>query len=52
VCLVDSSTSVDIDSGEMGDQYRCADCNNVFRGMGKKIRCPSCDSANVKKVLR
>ncbi len=50
MCLVDSSTSIDIESGELGTQYRCEDCGTKFRGIGKKIRCPSCESTNVKKV--
>ena len=49
MCLVDSSTSIDIDSGEIGTQYKCLDCGTKFRALGKKICCPSCQSANVKK---
>ncbi len=51
MCLVDSSTSVDIDPGEISaTQYKCIDCNTRFKGIGKKISCPSCESVNVKKV--
>lgn len=50
MCLVDSSTSIDIDSAEIGNQYKCMDCETKFRGLGKKIKCPSCESTNIKKL--
>jgi len=51
MCLIDASTSMDIESGEIGTtQYRCMDCDTIFKGIGKKTICPSCQSANVKKV--
>ena len=51
MCMMDSSSSVDIDSGELNVvQYVCKDCENKFQALGKKIRCPSCQSTNVKKV--
>ncbi len=50
MCLVDSSTSIDIESSEMGTEYRCMDCDTKFRGLGKRISCPSCQSNNVKKI--
>lgn len=27
--------------------YKCADCGNEFKGLGKKVLCPSCSSGNV-----
>ena len=51
MCLVDSSTSVDLDSVEIGEKYQCASCNTKFRGIGKKVHCPSCDSTDLKKDL-
>ena len=50
MCLVDSSTSVDIDCEDIGIQYKCMDCETKFRGLGKKIKCPTCESTNVKKL--
>ncbi|MCX9012854.1 MAG: hypothetical protein OIN66_17270 [Candidatus Methanoperedens sp.] len=50
MCLVDSSTSIDIDSADLGTRYICLDCNTKFRGIGKKVKCPSCESVNVKKI--
>ena len=31
-------------------EYECQDCGNKFKGMGRKPRCPSCQSRNVKPV--
>lgn len=28
-------------------RYKCLDCGNSFKGLGKKIVCPSCQSENV-----
>lgn len=28
--------------------YECLDCNNKFKAMGSRPRCPSCKSRNVK----
>lgn len=51
MCLVDSSTSVDIDSVEIGEKYQCINCKTKFRGIGKKVHCPSCDSVDIKKDI-
>lgn len=31
-------------------RYKCNDCGNKFEGMGEEVVCPSCQSANVKKL--
>lgn len=31
-------------------KYRCLDCKNEFKGMGRRIVCPSCQSDNVEEV--
>lgn len=28
-------------------RYKCLDCGNDFKGLGKKVICPSCQSENV-----
>lgn len=28
-------------------KYHCKDCGNSFKGLGKKVVCPSCQSDNV-----
>ena len=51
MCFADTSVSVDIDPEDISAvQYKCMDCNTRFKGLGKKIKCPSCESANVKKT--
>lgn len=43
--------SIDVDSEEVGDKYMCVNCSAKFREVGKKIRCPLCDSSQVRKDL-
>ncbi len=31
-------------------KYRCLDCENEFRGIGKRVVCPSCQSENVEEL--
>ncbi len=51
MCFADTSVSVDIDPDDItAIHYRCMDCKTSFKGLGKKIRCPSCQSTNVKKI--
>ncbi len=51
MCFADTSVSVDIDPDDIvAIQYRCMDCKTNFKGLGKKISCPSCQSTNVKKM--
>ncbi len=51
MCLVDSSSTIDIESGDLNaTEYSCNDCGNKFRALGSRIRCPSCMSKNVKKL--
>ncbi len=50
MCFADSSVSVDIEAEEIvAIEYKCLDCSNKFRAMGKRISCPACQSKNVKK---
>lgn len=38
----------DIDLAKLKTKkYRCKDCGNTFKGLGKKVVCPSCQSDNV-----
>lgn len=51
MCFAESSVSVEIEEGGLvTEQFQCSDCSSKFRGIGKKVRCPTCDSSNVKKV--
>lgn len=31
-------------------RYKCMDCGNEFKGIGKKVICPSCQSDNVEEL--
>ena len=31
-------------------RYRCLDCGNEFKGIGKKVVCPTCQSENVEEL--
>ncbi|MFZ3383109.1 MAG: hypothetical protein WA144_04210 [Candidatus Methanoperedens sp.] len=31
--------------------YKCGDCKNEFRGVGKKVMCPSCQSRNTSPMF-
>jgi Zn finger protein HypA/HybF involved in hydrogenase expression len=31
-------------------RYRCLDCENDFKGIGKRVVCPSCQSENVEEL--
>ncbi len=51
MCFAESSVSVEIEEGDLvTDEYKCMDCESRFRAIGKKVRCPTCESNNVKKV--
>ena len=48
VCSVGGPMDIDIPSERVkGKEYRCKDCGEGFRGVGKKPICPSCQSDNV-----
>lgn len=51
MCFAESSVSVEIEEGDLVfSQFSCTDCGNKFRGVGKKVKCPTCESSNVKKA--
>jgi DNA-directed RNA polymerase subunit RPC12/RpoP len=47
--IENSSTSIDIDLECIGEKYLCVNCNTKFRGAGKKVRCPTCESSQIIK---
>lgn len=50
MCMTDSSINIDIDSSDLGEEYQCINCNTKFRGIGKNLHCPSCDSMQIKRL--
>jgi Zn finger protein HypA/HybF involved in hydrogenase expression len=49
MCSVGDVTSVDVAS-LTPSEYECMDCNNKFKGLGRRVKCPTCKSGNVKKI--
>lgn len=48
MCFAESSVSVEIEEGDLVlNQYECNDCGSKFRGVGKKMKCPTCESSKV-----
>ena len=31
-------------------RYRCLDCGNEFKGIGRRVVCPACQSENVEAL--
>lgn len=51
MCFAESSVSVEIEEGDLVlNQYKCMDCGSKFRGVGKKMKCPTCESSKVNMV--
>lgn len=51
MCFVDATTSnLEIEQSDLGVEYKCLDCESKFKALGKRIKCPTCESTRVKKV--
>lgn len=52
MCFVDAgSSSIDIEQSELETtRYKCMDCESVFKTIGKRIKCPTCESTRVQKI--
>ena len=46
MCSVGDSFNIDIAEGIKTSEYECGDCRRKFKGVGKNVRCPECDSKN------
>jgi len=51
MCSVGDAFNIEITSLE-AKFYKCGDCSNEFRGVGKKVVCPSCHSGNVSPMFK
>lgn len=47
MCSVGGPVDFEIEERLNAKNYRCKDCQGTFKGIGKKIICPSCGSDNV-----
>lgn len=51
MCFVDAGSSIEIDQSYLESvQYRCIDCESTFKSIGKRIRCPTCESTRIEKT--
>ncbi len=49
MCSVGDVVGIDVQTLSTSE-YECLDCNNKFKGIGKKVKCPTCKSSNVHKI--
>jgi rubrerythrin len=50
MCSVGGPMDVEFTERIKGKDYRCRDCGERFKGIGKKPICPSCQSDNVEEA--
>lgn len=51
MCSVGDAFNIEIQALD-AKFYKCGDCKSEFRGVGRKVICPSCHSANVKPMFK
>jgi predicted Zn-ribbon and HTH transcriptional regulator len=47
MCSVGDAFDLDMEEKLPVKAYACKDCGNKFKGIGKNVTCPSCQSKNV-----
>jgi rubrerythrin len=47
MCSVGDAFDLDLEGNLPVKDYVCKDCGNKFKGIGKNVACPSCQSKNV-----
>lgn len=52
MCFVDAgSSNIEIEQGYLERvHYKCLDCESKFKAIGKRIKCPTCESTRVEKI--
>jgi Zn finger protein HypA/HybF involved in hydrogenase expression len=50
MCTVGGGPDIGAIEGLATKEYECLDCKNKFKGMGRRVSCPSCRSKNVKQI--
>lgn len=50
MCSVGDLGDVNLEDNLPVKEYVCNDCNNKFKGIGKKVKCPACQSDNVREI--
>ncbi|HLB71327.1 MAG: hypothetical protein OIN88_10835 [Candidatus Methanoperedens sp.] len=51
MCSVGDAFNIEITSLE-AKFFKCDECRNEFRGIGRKVVCPSCHSNKVKPMFK
>lgn len=50
MCTVGGPVDIEFDERVKGENYRCKECGERFKGLGKRPMCPSCQSEDVEKA--
>jgi rubrerythrin len=51
MCTVGGPVDIEFDGERVkGKNYRCKECSERFKGIGKRPMCPSCQSEDVEEV--
>lgn len=52
MCFVDAgSSNIEIEQRDLeAIRYKCMDCESVFNAIGKRVKCPTCESTRVQKT--
>ncbi len=49
MCMVGDPAEFEVTDTLEVKEYICNDCENKFKGLGKRIVCPACKSENVRR---
>ena len=52
MCSVGDAFEVNVEGKLPVKEYSCNDCDSKFKGIGKNVMCPSCQSKNVTDITR
>lgn len=50
MCTVGGPVDIEFDERVKGKNYRCKECGEGFKGLGKRPMCPSCQSEDVEEA--
>ncbi|MBW6470403.1 MAG: hypothetical protein K0A90_04190 [Methanosarcinaceae archaeon] len=52
MCSVGDAFEVNVEGKLPVKEYSCNDCNSKFKGIGKNVMCPSCQSKDVIDITK
>ncbi|MFA7072353.1 MAG: hypothetical protein WC138_07590, partial [Methanoculleus sp.] len=50
MCTVGGPVDIEFNERVKGKNYRCKECGERFKGIGKRPMCPSCQSEDVEEA--